>query len=475
MDQAILWLGTVHTFFGDFYEPRFYGQPYNSMLESYLASIPYVLGMGVRFSLPIVTSILAYIPFLLIAILAKKRSSSPTAYGILIFAAMLPWQYNLITSLPRGFVTGTAIAAIAYFLTWKKQPVSIFSAATLAVLALSVNPNSTLLLAPAGIEAAFRLKPKLKELTIASLGFLVGGLVHFASVRFYKIYPLYNLHKPIELEFSWERLLTAFHKLSRYWGNPLEFSSFGLPEPMFSAYFLVFLGLAWIYLKRQRYGPLAATIVGLLAAIATLGINKIHDGTPSIYFPLQRMYIAIPIVVALSIFWISKKENSLPISRPKTSWMYFAAGLALVSTKIVSWNRHGADFFVNNTKHYAVTPKITTEILAECGEILRTAKYHNAQTVVFPDTKRTEAYICGAKWYGNGPRTLISGYERRTWRFVEAQSGTSKRILIYDLYNKIRYSNPTSKSDGSYVVLYSKNNSPIDAMRAMGLQFREEQ
>ena len=40
-DQTIMWIGAKHYSQGLFYEPRFYGQAYNTMLEALLA-VPFV-------------------------------------------------------------------------------------------------------------------------------------------------------------------------------------------------------------------------------------------------------------------------------------------------------------------------------------------------------------------------------------------------------------------------------------------------
>jgi len=58
---------------GHFYEPRFYGQAYNTMLESLIAVPLFIAGIEANFALPIITSLLAIFPFVLISFFFYKK------------------------------------------------------------------------------------------------------------------------------------------------------------------------------------------------------------------------------------------------------------------------------------------------------------------------------------------------------------------------------------------------------------------
>src|SRR5689334_11608051 len=63
-DQPFLWQGTKDYSEGKFYEPRFYGQDYNTFLESLVAAPFYKLGMPVYYALPLATHLLFLCPLL---------------------------------------------------------------------------------------------------------------------------------------------------------------------------------------------------------------------------------------------------------------------------------------------------------------------------------------------------------------------------------------------------------------------------
>src|SRR5687767_13455783 len=66
-DQTIQWLGLKEYSQGIFHEPRFYGQAYNSMLEALFAVPFYKMGVPAHIILPIITSLLALLPYFIIA------------------------------------------------------------------------------------------------------------------------------------------------------------------------------------------------------------------------------------------------------------------------------------------------------------------------------------------------------------------------------------------------------------------------
>ena len=55
-DQTVMWSGLLDYSSNTWHEPRFYGQNYNSMLESLLAVPLYKLGVPAYIALPIITT-----------------------------------------------------------------------------------------------------------------------------------------------------------------------------------------------------------------------------------------------------------------------------------------------------------------------------------------------------------------------------------------------------------------------------------
>src|SRR4051812_45399419 len=63
-DQPFMWIGAKDYSNGYFFEPRFYGQDYNTFLEALIA-VPFIrLNMPVYVAVPLVTHLILLLPFL---------------------------------------------------------------------------------------------------------------------------------------------------------------------------------------------------------------------------------------------------------------------------------------------------------------------------------------------------------------------------------------------------------------------------
>ena len=111
-DQAIMWYGTVHFAHGFFPEPCFFGQDYNTMLESLLAVPLYLCGWPLNYALPSVTTVLCIIAFAYCSIDCLKRGRTTAAFMVLFLFALTNWQWDLLTSIPRSFIPGFPFALI---------------------------------------------------------------------------------------------------------------------------------------------------------------------------------------------------------------------------------------------------------------------------------------------------------------------------------------------------------------------------
>ena len=148
IDQMILWHGVKDYAAGIFHEPFFYGQDYNLMVEAFLA-VPLIwLGIKPQVALPIITLLLSLLPFILFGIFFLRQQNLIAATLLFAWPAFMPIEYTMIASMPRGFVSGIAVASLASFCL--QNPSSIWSNVWLAIVApvsLWICPNSSILLA----------------------------------------------------------------------------------------------------------------------------------------------------------------------------------------------------------------------------------------------------------------------------------------------------------------------------------------
>jgi hypothetical protein len=113
-DQTLLWYGSRETAAGRLHEPRWYGQDYNSMMESWLAAPFTRLGADPAIVLPLVTTILFLLPFLVLSVWALRSKRYLAANAILLLPIMLQYTWTMTGCMPRGWVQGIAIGILVW-------------------------------------------------------------------------------------------------------------------------------------------------------------------------------------------------------------------------------------------------------------------------------------------------------------------------------------------------------------------------
>lgn len=189
IDQTIMWNAALDYSNFIFREPYFYGQPYNFMLEALLAS-PFVwLHIPVYIVLPLVTSIIALFPYLVLAKCFYSRQYFLWTILALSIPIVLPIEYSLLTTLARGFVQAQLFIPLLFiplFYPFKKQLIPIlYLGIGHCYLA---NPSSAILVIPIFIyifsyhyyRAAFYLN---------ALWLLPFIAVDMAAKYYYEIHP----------------------------------------------------------------------------------------------------------------------------------------------------------------------------------------------------------------------------------------------------------------------------------------------
>jgi hypothetical protein len=422
-DQAIMWNGLNNYANGNFHEPRFYGQTYNTMLEALLAVPLYKLGVPAHKSLVIITTLLTLFPFWLLSFITFKRKSTITGLIILSIPLLMPIEYHLLTSLSRGFVTGIFIASfgtISLFYINKKW--AFFLLAFTSVLGYSISANAVLLSLPCLLYVfLFNIK-NVSFYTFSSIGLAFGVGLHVLANSFYVIYPNYNLHR-YKLDYSIDLLLEGITNLD-YFLNDVS--------PLFwnqgFIWILVFLilGIILLWKKRIQFGLTLITIPALI--IFTLGFSKIHDGSNSIFFSVSRMYLALPILIATCISFIVKlRVNNFFFVIPLIAFTYNFLNL----NSVVLENTH------SNRKH-VVAVSTFDKILKKCEQINSVCSANDIELVVIVNHYYYDFLNYGCPVCVEGfPKTLRPSYERRTWRLLEDEKVVYRRILFIDLSKKL--------------------------------------
>lgn len=461
-DQTIMWLGTVNYSQGLFHEPRFYGQNYNTMLESLLAVPLYKAGTPLYVALPVITTILTLLPYYLIAFFTYLKKSKITGFVVLCLPAFLPVEYDFLTSLSRGFVTGIAVFSVALIYAFRKQNrTAFFIYGLISVLSYSVNANSVLISCPF-LFYFFLLHYKNKLFYLfTSAGFAVGSIIHFTISLFYIYNPGCSLHGT-ELSFSAENYTTGVCNNVQY---------LGFVSPFIHSYdfFILFLfaGLAaFLWYKGERKLAITAFLVPFII-LATFFVSKVHEGSHSVFFSSARMFLALPVLLAFFISFTGIKSKMF-------SAIFIAAAMYFLTVKVINT---GPSVIDTMSKDHIIAVEKTDVIQNECKEIFDMALANDIDLIVISNHWYYDFYNYGCPACINDfPKTIRPSYERRTWRLQEDENAIYKNILIIDTdrnldeeYDFIEKWNP---KQGFYII--RNNTKPtMQLLNEINIQVRD--
>ena len=422
-DQSIMWAGLSDYSNGIFKEPRFYGQNYNTFLEAFLAVPLFERGIRPNVALPLITSFLALLPFVILSLFTLlKKSNLVMSLLILAMPLMLPVSYGMLTSMPRGFVTGIAIAGLAGVgAFYIRSNWWYFTMFFLVILAYSVNSNSVVLSIPLLLIVFLENKYNRNFYLYSFLGLLLGASLHASVQYFYKVHPFYNLH-PLWMDYSLKALLKSLEHMDYFlnYNMPIMWSSGSL-------ILLVFLLIAYVFWKQGNRNKSYAFMSVPFLILFTLGFEKVHQGTHSIFFHYSRMFLAIPILLSLGLSFIHiKNKLVLVIGVLSMSGYFFISHIPALEVAIES-----------NEAYDKLNPVVslkTSRLENDCSNLNTICKRHKIELVVFSQHFFEEPYAYGCGCINSEfPKTLRPVYERRTWRMLEDDTTIYKTLLLFDL------------------------------------------
>lgn len=420
-DQTIMWFGLKEYASGNFHEPRFYGQSYNSMLEAFVAVPLYKLGIPAYKCLPIVTSLMALFPYIIISLFTFFKASKEMAIIIISIPLLLPVEYSLLTTIPRGFVTGifvTSLGCVSLF--YPKSKWGFLMLSFIGVLGFSINSNSTLLFLPCMIYL-FLENLKNKEFYVFTfIGLGLGFSIHSLANYFYVLHPYYDLHK-MELFYSFEGIIKGIKKLDIFFNDltPVFWNTGFL-------FLLIFLILGFLLLKKKEYSKAFAVITIPFFILFTLGISKVHDGTNRIFYSYSRMYLAVPVLLGVSLSFFNVKNI-------KFFFVYLILPIVFLICQINSLNSAIA-LALSPSNDDKVALATIDAFSDKCDHILDICKKYKVDLIIIVNDPNCDFYNYGcAAFMSDFPKTLRPPYERRTWRLLEDEKKVYKNILIVDI------------------------------------------
>lgn len=151
-DQAVYWSAAYEFMLGRFHEPRFFGQAYHHALDALLAAPLIKIAIPFHIALPVVASLVSLAPFLLLSGFSLARGYSLSALAIVSIPLILPVEYGMIASIPRGFATGVLFASLsACTLLFPGRAWLFFACAFFLGLGVFVVPNAAVAAVPLAV------------------------------------------------------------------------------------------------------------------------------------------------------------------------------------------------------------------------------------------------------------------------------------------------------------------------------------
>lgn len=429
-DQTVLWMGATEMLRGNFHEPAFYGQSYNTLFESFLAVPLLAIGLPVYKALPIISTLLGMAPFIILSLAAHKKQHKAVALVFLATPLLLPSEYIFITQLPRGFVAGVCMATVAVSIVLFADaitPKKLVFSALWAGISLVLNPNGILLLMPVYLWLLLSQPKKIKAALVLLAGALPGIAWQLYTGYFYSRHPEYLVHGYTETSFSllafW-RALTNFHELF-----------YGLFPFVFFGGMAILALLVYITSVLHKKGQEAIAMgfaLTLTFMFCILFIGKLTDGTASIFFPYSRMFLALPVLAGIGIYFIYKNRDI--IIPPKKLWAFAAVIVVAATVKFihiperVEWNVRNNSGMVTVFKN--------KDLVATYHRVQAMADEAGQNTLVFAEKKDELNY--GITALSNGTiKTVSLACDRKTWVLKELDQHPPSEFLLWCENEKI--------------------------------------
>jgi hypothetical protein len=420
-DQVVMWCGARDFSLDQFHEPAYYGQNYNSMIEAFFASL-FFKWITPRHALPMITSFLALFPYFIVAGVCYFKKRNVQAFLVLSIPLLLPPEYDLITSMPRGFITGiffAVIGSIAVYYPEKKWGFFLFS--FFNMIGLSLNPNGVLITLPIGFILFLVNYKNVSFYVYAFAGAAIGVLPYLYIQYFYEQHPNYIVHGQWELEFSIEYLKQGLLNLNRSF-------AYIVPGCWYESMmlFLILLSMVIALSKQKERIKMVALCILIFFVGITLGINKIYDGDETIFYHYSRMFLALPVVMALFIAFIKIGKEKL-----------MTAIIVIVACSFFSFKIMTLEDSVSEKVRPSPNNLITTiqvgELLRTCDVINVVCKQQEVNLVMIVELWSDNFINYGCQACDETfPPTLDPKNDRRTWRFPEEKDKVNKTILLLD-------------------------------------------
>lgn len=369
-DAVMFWHGAWEYAQGIVRGPFLYGQNYNFMLESLFAVPLLWVGVPVNWAMPLVAMAMAAFPFLALARWCWRSSNEWAAVTVVALLLCCVPEYAQITCMAKGYGTGLFVLGFMWpaFFAAPSGKRELWLGA-LSALAFALSANVALVLAPLWL---YRVLKHRKTAPInfvlavpagAAVLFAYFLLVHFAPNV---VHPAWHLTATFA---QWLRVLAHLNEVF-----------YGVGMITYGAEIMLLIGgvaAAVLFWRTQQRPAALATIFGLVGIVLSFSINKMLDGYEWVFFPISRMYLAVPLLLVL----VGIKIASTVTIRSRYAPLLLLIPCILVGLRVFAPTILAANVSVSMFGGAPVEVSDTKELATTCAQLQAFSNEHGATLV----------------------------------------------------------------------------------------------
>ncbi len=414
-----MWSGAKHFSQGLFYAPRYYGQDYNTMMEG-LFAVPFMkLGVPVYYAVPLATHLIFLTPFLFTAFYLFKKQKKEHAIFVLAVLLCMPVGYDIMNSIPRGFITGMFFTSL--FVVSLHNPKNyrfILINVFLSYVGYLVNQNSVLVSAPV-LFYLFLVNYKDKKFYIyAVIGLILAVPIDYGLNHFYKVHPDYILYG-----FSNEYSFTYFKEAILNFND--RFAHIGFFIEGTGIIVLLTLIAVGVILYKGNIKLFFSFLVFIAIVFVSFFSSKIADGIVWPFYSYSRMYLGLPVLLYLFI-------TTLEIDLKKLLLVLVPVTIAFTVFKEATFKKTIA-YHVQEKFWGHVHLNKLSEIMQALDTYKTICKQQGVNDFVMVNGvwHDDEINYAGPAVYDDFPNTFKPSFERRSWRIAEERKNVHEKFIVY--------------------------------------------
>lgn len=462
LDQVLMWNGLWDYSNGTFHEPFFYGQAYNYMLESLLAVPLYWCNIPAYIALPTVTTTLSIIPFIAIAYFFRQQKQHYWSLIALSLPVFLPIEYNLLTTISRGFVQAHLFIPVLFYpLFYPKKEKNITILFLVAGICLVMNMSSILFVMPL-IGLSFYHNYSNISFYLKSILIVPFFILDFFSKQFYELHPERNIHVMLGLELDLKTFETSILNITDHFSYLFPiFSNWGVV-------YLLLLILIIIYAKYKSLNKLFIfNLIILTLLLITFSIPKVQTlyANAGIFFSRSRLYLILPLlsIVNLSFFSFNAKKTHCYL-------------LLFLLVSFFSYKNITIQNKVDSIIQHSSFPIININTLKERNNQLTTIIKENKVDIVVNSNKSDWEYMFDAYSLhsdilkNNYTSVLIKG-DRRTWLYKKSMTYNTILLNGFNIEDSILNQLDYEIIGKQRILIINNNNNISFTMKKLELEF----